>query len=336
MSQTNILLESGTNELEIVEFFIDEAIVDGDEAGTNALKIIHEPGSDPVYRGYYGVNVAKVLEIIQLPHVTPLPESKNPSILGAFNLRSQIIPLIDLSTWLDKSVLDNRTNDKVVVTEFNNTTTAFKVSGVNRIHRISWENVYPPNAYMTAFSKGCITGLVRLEDRIIFILDLERIMTTLNPSLGLSLDESIDWNTTVRKKALICDDSGLVRDILHDLLPKAGFDVNIVANGQEAWDELVKIRSQCDKENRPITDFVQVVISDIEMPSMDGHTLCRQIKEDKTLRQLPVVLFSSIVTDKLRHKGDVVGADDQVYKPNMTLLAQRCHELIHQNFPNLG
>lgn len=330
MSQTNILLEAGTNELEIVEFYIDEPVVEFDTGTSSALKLIQEEGKEPIYRGYYGVNVAKVLEIIQLPHITPLPELQSPSVLGAFNLRSQIIPLVDLNIWLDKEQLVNYAPPKVVVTEFNNVTTAFKVSGVNRIHRISWEDVDAPNSYMSFFSKGCITGVVRLEDRIVFILDLEKIVTELNPSLGLKLDSAIDWSQNNNYRAIVCDDSSLIRNMLKTLLRKANFEVHDFTNGQEAWDELCRIKRKALDEEKDVTDFVQVLISDIEMPRMDGHTLCKTVKEDPMMKKLPVILFSSLITDKLRHKGESVGADEQISKPGVTKLAQRAHELIQQ------
>lgn len=330
MSQTKILLEAGTNELEIVEFYIDEPVVELDSGTSSALKLIHEEGKEPIYRGYYGVNVAKVLEIIQLPHVTPLPELQSPSVLGAFNLRSKIIPLVDLNIWLEKANLDNYNPPKVVVTEFNNVTTAFKVSGVNRIHRISWEDVEAPNSYMSFFSKGCITGVVRLEDRIVFILDLEKIVTELNPTLGLRLDNAIDWKQTPKYRAIVCDDSSLIRNMLKTLLQEANFDVRDFTNGQEAWDELCSLRAKAIEENKDISDYVQVLISDIEMPRMDGHTLCKTVKEDPYMKKIPVILFSSLITDKLRHKGESVGADEQISKPGVTQLAQRAHELIQQ------
>ncbi len=201
MSQTNILLEAGTNELEIVEFHLEESSTDP---------------ATPNYRGYYGVNVAKVLEIIRMPKVTGLPEVQHPSVLGAFNLRSHIIPLVDLSQWLGKQRAESEP-PKVIVTEFNNVTTAFMVSGVNRIHRISWEEVEPPNRYVAALSNNSITGVVKLEGRIIFILDLEKIVADLNPQLGLRLDEAVDWSANTRYRALIADDSGLIREMLKDL-----------------------------------------------------------------------------------------------------------------------
>lgn len=311
MSQTNILLEAGTNELEIVEFFLDE------------------PGEkETPYRGYYGVNVAKVLEIIQMPKVTALPEVQHPSVLGAFNLRSHIIPLVNLGQWLGKEHAESKEAPKVVVTEFNSVTTAFMVTGVNRIHRISWEAVEPPSKYMSMVSKGNITGVVKMENRIVFLLDLEKIVAELNPALGLRLDTAIDWGSEVQYRALIADDSSLIREMLKDLMQKANFEVEAVNNGRDAWERLVVLRDRAQAGGKPINDYVQVLVSDIEMPSMDGHNLCKRVKEDPVLKNLPVILFSSLITDKLRHKGLSVGADDQISKPEVTHLAQRAYALI--------
>ncbi|MBG0778046.1 MAG: chemotaxis protein CheV [Desulfovibrionaceae bacterium] len=312
MSQTNILLESGTNELEIVEFYLDERSTEGTSGS---------------YRGFYGVNVAKVLEIIRAPKITGMPEVQHPSVLGAFNQRSHVIPLVDLSMWLGKDRTEKEP-PKVIVTEFNNVTTAFLVSGVNRIHRISWEEVEPPNAYVQSMSGNSVTGVVKLEGRIIFILDLEKIVADLNPSLALRLDESVDWAANNRYRALVADDSTLIREMLKDLLEKANFDVETHNNGKSAWERLVELKGKAEEQGARINDYVQVVVSDIEMPQMDGHNLTRRIKEDPVLKQLPVLLFSSLITDKLRHKGDAVGADEQISKPEVTFLAQRAISLI--------
>lgn len=315
MAQTNILLESGTNELEIVEFYLDEGIPVSDASGTKN------------YKGFYGVNVAKVLEIIRLPRVTELPQVPHPSVLGAFNLRNHIIPLVDLSIWLGKTRQELE-SPKVIVTEFNKVTTAFLVSGVTRIHRLSWESVEPPNNYVSTLSGDCITGVVKLDDRIVFMLDLEKIVADLNPQLGLRLDSTIDWRMSKRYQALIADDSALVREMLKDLLEKANFDVEAVNTGIEAWERLQHIKQLAESEQKRVTDYVQVVVSDIEMPSMDGHSLTRHIKEDAVLQELPVLLFSSLITDKLRHKGIAVGADDQISKPEVAQLAMRAKALI--------
>ncbi len=319
MSQNNILLEAGTNELEIVEFYLDEVDPDG-----------------TVYKGYYGVNVAKVLEIIRQPKVTELPEVRHPSVRGAFNLRSRIIPLVDLAVWLGKKHGGQQNSNKVIVTEFNNVNTAFSVSGVNRIHRLSWEEVEPPNAYVSALTSNSITGVVKLEGRIIFLLDLERIVSDLNPQLGLRLDSAIDWASSVRYRALIADDSTVIREMIKDLLQKANFDVEVATTGKDAWDRLNAIKTKAENAGRPLDDYVQIVISDIEMPAIDGLNLCKRIKEDPVLKSLPVILFSSLITDRLKHKGDSVGADDQISKPEITAVAKRAIALIEQKQKTSG
>ncbi len=310
MAQHNILLESGTNELEIVEFYIDEQTAD------------NEP-----YKGYYGVNVAKVLEIIRQPTITEVPQTIHPSILGAFNQRSRIIPLVDLAMWLGK---EHNTNEesKVIVTEFNTVITGFLVSGVTRIHRMSWEAVEPPNRYVSSFSSDSITGVVKIDDRIIFILDLEKIVAELNPAVRMRLDKEAPDRGGSQFKAMVVDDSALVRNMLKSLLESAGFAVETANNGREGWERLQNYKLRSAREGRELSDFLQIVISDIEMPSMDGHSLTRQIKEDPTLRRLPVILFSSLISDKLRHKGEAVGADDQISKPQISQLAERARELI--------
>ncbi|MBU1229069.1 MAG: chemotaxis protein [Proteobacteria bacterium] len=325
MAQTNILLESGTNELELVEFFIDE----GTDAAGNA------------YRGYYGVNVAKVLEIIRMPSVTQLPEIPHPSVRGAFNLRSRIIPLVDLSLWLGKGASEVKDSTKVIVSEFNRMISAFMVSGVTRIHRLSWTQVEAPGKHLNEYSGNSVTGVVRFEDRILLVLDMEKILADLNPSLAMKIEESAmasieDAKRPSKKehfRALIADDSTSIRRMIGTMLEKAGFEVTQTVNGQEAWDTLVELKKRAAEEGRPMSEYVDILISDIEMPIMDGHNLTKRVKDDPLLKEIPVILFSSLITDRLRHKGESVGADDQISKPNITDLTRRAFELIakHQN-----
>jgi len=320
MSQTNILLESGTNELELVEFFIDEK----DEA------------TGQTYRGFYGVNVAKVLEIIRMPVVTQLPEIPHPSVLGAFNLRSRIIPLVDLALWLGKKMDSAKADTKVIVSEFNRITSAFMVSGVTRIHRLSWTQVEAPGKHLNEYSGNSVTGVVRFDDRILLILDMEKILADLNPGLAMKIEDAAMEEIQQAKKpvkkehyrALIADDSTSIRRMIGAMLEKAAFEVTQTVNGQDAWDALLALKSKAAQENAPLTDYVDILVSDIEMPIMDGHNLTRRVKEDPTLKALPVILFSSLITDRLRHKGESVGADDQVSKPNITDLTRRAFELI--------
>jgi two-component system, chemotaxis family, chemotaxis protein CheV len=320
MSQTNILLESGTNELELVEFYIDEK----------------PDASGQPYRGYYGVNVAKVLEIIRMPAVTQMPNIPHPSVLGAFNLRSRIIPLVDLSLWLGKGASLTQENTKVIVSEFNRMISAFMVSGVTRIHRLSWSQVEAPGRHLNEYSGNSVTGVVRFEDRILLVLDMEKILAELNPGLAMKIEDGAmaaieEAKGPSRKehfRALVADDSTSIRRMIAAMLEKAGFEVSQSVNGQEAWDTLQALKARAAEAGRPLADYLDIVVSDIEMPLMDGHNLTKRIKDDPALKELPVILFSSLITDRLRHKGEAVGADEQISKPNITELTRRAFELI--------
>lgn len=308
MSQTNILLESGTNELEIVEFFLDE----------------------PDYRGHYGVNVAKVVEIIRLQPCTAMPQMRHPAVMGAFSHRDgKVVPLVDLAKYLDKKAIT--TDDaKIIVTEFNNILTGFLVSGVTRIHRLSWNDVEEPGGFLQNMSRNSITGVVRLEQRVVFLLDMENVVADMDPNLAIRLgkisDELIgDKHYTI----LHADDSGSIRGLVKSLLESSGsFTVHQAVSGEEAWEMLLKFKAKAAAEDRPLREILQAVISDIEMPRMDGLTLCRKIKEDPELKNLPVALFSSIVSTSLEHKGASVGANAQFAKPDLQKLSERVLELI--------
>jgi two-component system chemotaxis response regulator CheV len=314
MAHTNILLESGGNELEIIEFYIDEQLKDGKS-----------------YCGYYAMNVAKVLEIIRMPEVTSVPSTHDKAVLGTFNLRGRVLPLVDLAKWLGKNSAPNDAS-KVIVSEFSGVVTAFLVSGVTRIHRISWNQVEPPGQHVQSYSRDSITGVVRIEGHILFILDMEKIVASMDPhhtNTNFQADiVEVDATDAHHFHLLVVDDSTALRTLIKDTLEKAGYNVTTASNGREAWNYLQKLKAQAQEENLPITEKLHVVISDIEMPEMDGHTLTKQIRGDNGLQKLPVVLFSSIITDALRHKGQSVGADDQISKPDLPGLTKRMRAVI--------
>ncbi|CAK7061367.1 MAG: Chemotaxis protein CheV [Desulfovibrio sp.] len=310
MSQTNILLDSGTNELEVVEFYLDE---EG-------------------YRGHYGVNVAKVLEIIRVQPVTSMPQMRHPAVLGAFPHRDgRVVPLVDLAMYLGKQREETQ-EPKIIVTEFNHIITGFLVSGVNRIHRLSWQEVEAPGSFLQNMSRNAITGVVRLEGRVVFILDMEAIVGELDPALAIRLDGSLGGQEHGQNiyTVLHADDSGNVRNLVKHLMEKSGrFNVIQKPNGEEAWHLLQEFKREEEQGGQPVKERIQAIISDIEMPRMDGLTLCRKVKEDPTLRYLPVALFSSLITDRLEHKGESVGADAQFAKPDLQVLSEKVLELIH-------
>jgi len=294
MAQADILLEAGTNELEIIEFYIEE----GPERG----------------RSTFGVNVAKVLEVIESPGLVPLPGAPHPCFMGTIPLRDLVLPVLDLAVWLDVPRLRQK-NEVILVTRFNERTTGFLATGVTHIHRVHWRDVAPPHPALASLPANCITGLVRLEDHFIQLLDLEKIIFELDDGLS---GEDLPTPSAKRLRALVVEDSGVMRHMIRERLQAANFEVALAGNGQQALDIL----------RLPDAKTPDIVVSDIEMPLMDGYTLTRRIKEDPRLGPTPVILFSSLITDELRHKGESVGADGQISKPQFADLASLTMSLI--------
>jgi two-component system, chemotaxis family, chemotaxis protein CheV len=304
-NMSNILLESGTNEVEVLELFIDE---------------------ENDYRGFYGVNVAKVLEIIPIPkNIIKPPNLSGTCAVGMFNHRDKIVILIDLAVWLGRKRTDCRPAN-VLITEFNNIVTAFLVSGVTRIHRLTWADIKPLDSYLEGLSDS-VTGVIHLENRIVFLLDLEKTIADLNPELAITNSSTdvqnmfLDITTDQPIKILHADDSSVIRNTVKRRLEEAGcFTVQSAINGDDAWTLITEIKKLSLENGCNITDFIEVVLTDIEMPGMDGYHLCKKIKEDPELKSIPVVLFSSLITEKLIHKGESVGADGQFSKPDLSLM----------------
>jgi two-component system chemotaxis response regulator CheV len=301
------------SELEIIEFYIDEEV----DGGTH-------------YRSYYGMNVAKVLEIIRKPPVTGVPGKHHQAALGTFNLRGKVLPLVDLGLWLGKKVL-GADSDKVIVSEFSGVVTAFVVSGVTRIHRMTWAQVEPPGKHLQAFSHDSVTGVVRFDERIVFLLDMEQVIASMDPSISLHAHtEQISHASGEGYHVLVADDSPSIRNIIAACLTQAKFTVTKATCGREAWEQLKAWDKEAGRQGVPVTDFVNLVISDIEMPEMDGHTLTRMIKAEPAFKNIPVVLFSSLISKVVYEKGIKAGADDQISKPDLPRLTERACELIRK------
>ena len=313
MKEKEILLETGTNEFEILEFFIEE-------------KLSAEGGTE---RNSFGVNVAKVVEVIESPNLEIKDYAVNPSFLGTIPLRDIVLPVIDLSVWLglERAKHDHET---IIVTEFSQSVQGFLVSGVVEIQRLNWKELIPPGDYIRRMNTKSIIGMVDKGDHYIQLLDLEHIVSDLNPKAV-----SEQWSTTVRSskayRALVAEDSPTIREMLDKNLTNSNFQVKIVDNGEEALRFLADIKERARAEKKKVKDFLEIVISDIEMPLLDGFTLTKKIKTDEELQDLPVILYSSIITDELRHKGESVKADVQVSKPEMNKMAEMAIELIEKS-----
>ncbi|WP_319467632.1 chemotaxis protein [uncultured Pseudodesulfovibrio sp.] len=302
---TGILLETGTNELEILEFYINETLKEGEE---------------PV-KNYFGINVAKVMQVIETPNLEPPESAPHPSFMGTIPLRDLILPVLDLSVWLELN-MPKTERDIVIVTEFSKTVTGFLVSGVTEIHRVGWGEVIPPTSVISQ-STDSIVGLVDKGDHFIQLLDLETILTQIEPASDLEMTRA-----DREYKVLVADDSATIRMMLEQNLTAANFKPIITNNGSEALKTIMALKAQAEEEGKEITEFVDVIVSDIEMPLMDGFSLTKNIKDDSVLQKLPVILYSSIITKELKHKGDSVGADLQITKPDLHTIPEKAIELI--------
>lgn len=307
-----ILLETGTNELEILEFFINEA-----DPKTGEPNPIH-----------FGVNVAKVMQVIESPNLEPPESAPHPCFMGTIPLRGHILPVLDLSIWLDMDRVKDE-QDVVIVTEFSQSVTGFLVSGVTEIHRVGWPEVIPPQGMISSFDQNTIIGLVDIHEHFIQLLDLEHILSALEPGSTIAAWTS-DVQAEQQLRALVADDSATIRAMLKNNLEAANFDIRLANTGEEALKELLSLKKQAAQEGKTIQDYLDIIIADIEMPRMDGFTLTKNIKEDEELGKLPVILYSSIITEELRHKGDSVRADAQVSKPDMDKMAAVAIDLLGQ------
>ena len=280
LMDTKILLENGTNEFEVLEF---------------TLK-----GNS------YGINVAKIKEIITYQPVTPVPNA-HPSIEGIFMPRDTMITAIDLKNCLQLGI--SEPGGLFIVTNFNKLDIAFHVDSVVGINRVSWNDIIKPNATMNSAEAGVATGIIKINNKLIIVLDFEKIVTDINPETGLKITEIDALGDRTRNDVpiLIAEDSPLLNKLIVDCLHKAGY-TNLIhtENGQQAYD----------------------VITDIEMPMMDGHRLTKLIKSDEETQDIPVIIFSSLVNEEMKRKGESLGADAQLSKPEIGNLVKEVDKLV--------
>ena len=296
---TNILLESGTNELEVLEFTLGD--------------------------NHYGINVAKIREILQYMPVTPVPNT-HPSVEGIFMPRDTMITVINLKNCLNLPQTDEK--GLFIITNFNKLNVAFHVDQVIGIHRVSWENIIKPDETLTGEHGGTATGVIKMNDRLIVILDFEAIVASISPQTGLRVNDLDEMEARDRSDAtiLIAEDSALLSKLITECLKKSGYTNLIVEeNGQEAWDEIKAMQ-----ENGDITKHLDCIITDIEMPLMDGHRLTKLVKSDAELRDIPVIIFSSLVNEEMRKKGEQLGADAQLTKPEIGKLVDAIDKLLNK------
>ena len=293
MKKSQILLESGTNEVEILEFTIGAQ--------------------------HYGINVAKIMELMKSHEVTPMPNS-NPYVEGIFSPRNTVLTLFNLPAYLGQPESEDAANDIFILTNFNKVHAAFRVHAVVEIHRLSWTSIEKPDSAIYGGQDGLATGIARIDDRLITIIDFEKILQDISPDTGVNLEDlekTLGERTRSDKPILLAEDSNVLNRMLVDALTQAGYtNITMCSNGQETWDVLLQYK----ESGVPITDLVSLVITDIEMPQMDGHRLLKLIRDDEVLKDMPVIVFSSIIDEKMRLKGEKLGATAQLSKPEIANL----------------
>lgn len=329
MTKEGILLESGTNEVEILEFIIEG-------------------------QGF-GVNVAKTQAIEQFDpeNLTTMPMAPS-NLAGMLLFRGRTLPLLDLGAelgirspgcWkqadptdggLDAQADDQNDQKIVLVMEFNGVTTSALVDGVNRIHRISWGDI-SPLSNMLGGESAAFTGSVNIEGREILIVDMERIVAEIIPTACLQdVDAeqlaSPHAETRGDVKIFLAEDSNSIRSMMVSVLDKGGYaNIRQFDNGQSCYDAILQAVADAQAGNTPLDQILNILVSDIEMPQMDGLTLCRTVKSSPATAHLPVVLFSSLINEQMAAKCRSVKADDYISKPQIAELIERIDKLCLAN-----
>ena len=299
MADTEILLESGTNEIEIMQFTINDEL--------------------------YGINVAKVREIMMADKVKPIPHSHN-AVEGIFKPREILLTVVDLPKYLTKQECEKHPRDLFIVTNFNKMHIAFRVHRVVGISRISWTDIQKPDNTISHGEEGVATGIAQCGDNLVTILDFEKIVAEIAPETTIQMSEIDQLGPRNRSNSaiVVAEDSILLSKMIEEALHKSGYvNTKMFSNGQELWDYLNTLRG-----NDRLDELVSLIITDIEMPQMDGHRLTKLVKSDKEFQHIPLVIFSSLITEEMRRKGKELGADEQMSKPEIGHLVQVIDHLL--------
>ncbi|WP_214816490.1 chemotaxis protein [Exiguobacterium sp. s131] len=287
----NILLEAGTNELEIVIF----------QAGPFL----------------FGINVMKVREIITMLPLTPLPGTPE-AIMGLIELRGEVMTVIDLPMVISHP-REVGSDDRLIVCEFNGEKSVLRVDQVTEIKRISWEQIDTPSDLARGV-QGITNGVVKTGDQMIILLDYERIALELSRKDIMAREsvKRLGARERSNKNIWIAEDSEMLRTLILDTLDDAGyFNTTVFNNGKEALDAFEQEGAECD-----------LLITDIEMPQMDGLHLTKRLREMDQYATLPIIIFSSLISDDLKHKGEAVGANAQITKPEIGMLIATLDEFV--------
>ncbi len=292
--EENSVLRVGSNQMELVDF-----------------RMYNEEKDGSVYEGIYGINIAKVKEIIRYPNVVKAP-MQDSLLEGIYNLRGDVIPIVSLAKWLNIKEPKNLADKKVIITLFNDITIGFIVHDAKRIRRVSWHFVKPPSEVLAYKYDNKIAGTINLDDdKVMLILDFESICEELGVFSDKDMKKIIDKTSDIAKekdsvRVLIVDDSSTARKIIRDAVRPLSKLIMEAKDGQEAWDMLNKLY---DEHNGNIKEALDIVITDVEMPNMDGYRFTELIKSDNRFKSLPVIMNTSLSGSANMQKAKDVGVD---------------------------
>ena len=256
---------------------------------------------------------------------TPIPNAHD-TIEGIFMPRDTIVTIVDLAKSLMIPPSPDKTKDMYIVTNFNNLNIGFHVHGVQGIHRLTWSDITKPDETINDAERSVATGIIKFDSRLIVVLDFEKIVSTINPETGIKAQDIDRLGVRTRNNSpiLIAEDSPMLEKMIIDCLTKAGYvNITATANGEEAWNTLLRYKNEGDP-----TEQCHCIITDIEMPMMDGHRLTKLVKDDNELKKIPLIIFSSLINEEMRRKGESLGADAQLTKPEIGQLVEAIDRLV--------
>jgi len=294
-------------------------------AGTNKMELLmFSLGTEEIY----GINVFKIREVMKLPPVTKIPDSDS-RILGMVNLRGENIPLVDLKQSIGLGPLVSE-NLKLVITEYNDHKQGFLVASVDRIVRMGWDRVKVPPAMVRTSGQGAVTAVTKLEDgRMVLILDVEKVLAEIMVKPDEEMYAGLESTPLTKgKHVLIADDSLVARKQLSKALDRMGMTYEEVVTGKEAWERMQVIAEQAERQGRDVQQIVQMVLTDIEMPEMDGFTFTKHVRSDGRFGNIPIVMHSSLSGNCNVEHGKTVGVTDYVSKFD----AQHLREVVTRIF----
>jgi two-component system chemotaxis response regulator CheV len=292
-------------------------------AGTNQMELLlFHVGTSEVF----GINVFKVREVMKFPVLTRLPEA-DPRVEGMANIRGTTVPVIGLTkiiVGLTSAQSVQTVEGKLIVTEYNGSLQAFHVAGVDRILRLSWTQIKSPPPLVRNNTKGAVTAVAMLDDgRMVLILDVEKILAEMSPKSDDEVFAGMELRPEVKnKRVLFADDSAVARTQIRKTLDRLSVSYVQATTGQEAWERLLEIADKAMQAGKSVRDEIQIVLSDIEMPDMDGFALTKHIRSDPRFTDIPVILHSSLTGTCNKEKGKAVGATDYLTKFDPKLLGE--------------